>query len=68
MDHLLDDLPYIFKVVDVHTIVFICFYFYKTVKVVTDYGKDIQHFNVKKYNQHSWITFLMIPHHFKNWR
>jgi len=30
---------------------------------------DIQYFNVKKYNQHSWITFLMISHHFERcWR
>ena len=40
------------------------FIFLKTVKVVTGHGKDIQYFNEKIRHSHSWITFLMIPHHF----
>ena len=42
MDHVLDDLPITLKGVAVSALIFL-----KTVNVVTDYGKDIQHFNVK---------------------
>ena len=40
------------------------FIWFKTVNVVTDYGKDIHDFSVKIKHTHSWITFLMIYHHF----
>jgi len=60
VDQLFDDSTSLLNVVDVNTTdsSVLHVYFFKTVNVVTDYGKDIQYFNVKN------KTFVFVDHLF----